>query len=362
MKGLRERLQRRFSPSLFLRRADGLVQVGEGGGAHEWIVARELCAYTVLDAHAIPAGKRRGFADTAVRRWSPFQDPQSHLEWAGDHAMAWAWSKGRVLGDAGVEGRAPVATQPRRLLPESLFRGEPHASGEELLAMDHGIEGRVWREHRLAASEWWPAPPGLGEWNQFLRGAGIAPMASLPVVRETDLSESPWNAHRPRDLGELARRHQGLLAAVALGLGVAVLTTSLVAALALAVSIGQVENQIAAQDEGLQQILAAREQAGRDADAIESLLSLRPRASQLALVAEAGKLLPAGGELLEWRMPDPGTLELDLRLPQADPPALVASWEASPRFEAVTVDMLQDADEIGIRTRVVPVAPAGAAP
>ena len=202
-------------------------------------MARELCAYTVLDAHAIPAGKRRGFADTAVRRWSPFQDPQSHLEWAGDHAMAWAWSKGRVLGDAGVEGRAPVATQPRRLLPESLFRGEPHASGEELLAMDHGIEGRVWREHRLAASEWWPAPPGLGEWNQFLRGAGIAPMASLPVVRETDLSESPWNAHRPRDLGELARRHQGLLAAVALGLGVAVLTTSLVAALALAASSGR---------------------------------------------------------------------------------------------------------------------------
>jgi hypothetical protein len=136
------------------------------------------------------------------------------------------------------------------------------------------------------------------------------------------------------------------------------------------VSIGQVEGEIADQDEGLQRILAAREQAGRDAEAIEALLALRPPASQVELIADVAPLLPpAGGwELREWRMPDPTSLELDLRMPQADQAAIVAGWEASPRFSGVTVDVLQAADEIGIRARIEPIpvavpvaAPAGGA-
>lgn len=350
-------MRRRFSPTRHLRRSDGLDQLEAGGAGHEWIVARELCAYTVVDAAAVPAGKRRDFAATAVRRWSPFADPQSHVAWVGDRAMVWAWSRARVLGAADA---APVQVQPRRLYPESLFRGEPHASGEELVAMDHGVEGRAWRDNVLAASAWWPAPPTLAEWNAFLRGAGLATMADVPQPRETPLAAAPWNARRPRDFGEMATQYRGLLVAGAIGVAVALLTTSLVAALALVVSIGQVEAEIADQDEGLQRILAAREQAGRDAEAIERLLALRPPASQVELAGEVAALLPAGDwQLLEWRMPDPRTLELDLRMPQADPAALVEAWEASPRFSGVTVDLLQAPGEIGIRADVerLPVVP-----
>lgn len=350
-------MKRRFSPTRHLRRSDGLDQVEAGGAGHEWIVARELCAHTVIDASAVPANRRRDFAATAVRRWSPFADPQSHLEWVGDRAMVWAWSRSRVLGDAEA---APVQAQPRRLYPETLFRGEPHASGEELVAMDQGFEGRAWRNHLLAASTWWPAVPALADWNAFLRGAGLPTMAEVPVALEAPLATSPWNARRPRDFGEMANQHRGLLVAGVAGIVVAVLTSSLVAALALAVSIGQVEDEIAAQDESLQRILAAREQAGRDADAISDLLALRPPASQVELIAEAASLLPPGGDwqLLEWRMPDPGKFELDLRMPQADPAALVEAWEAAPRFSGVTVDLLQAPGEIGIRADIdrLPVA------
>lgn len=352
-------MQRRFSPTRHLRRSDGLDLVEAGGGGHEWIVARELCAYTVVDASAVPAGKRRDFAATAVRRWSPFADPQSHVEWVGDRAMVWAWSRARVLGDAEA---APVQAQPRRLFPESLFRGMPHASGEELVAMDHGVEGRVWRGNVLAASAWWAAPPSLPEWNAFLRGAGMPIMAEVPVATATTLATAPWSARRPRDLGEMAAHYRSLLVAAAAGITVAVLAAPLVAAVALAVSIGQVEAEIADQDEGLQRILAAREQAGRDADAIRELLALRPPASQVELVAEVAALLPATGEwqLREWRMADPRTLEIVLRMPEADPAALVQAWEASPRFSAVSVDLLDAPGEIGIRAGIepLPVAPA----
>lgn len=357
-------MQRRFSPTRHLRRSDGLDLVEAGGAGHEWIVARELCAYTVVHASAVPAGKRRDFAATAVRRWSPFADPQSHVEWVGDRAMVWAWSRTRVLGDP---DEAPVQAQPRRLFPESLFRGVPHAAGEELVAMDHGVEGRVWRGNVLAASAWWPAPPSLPEWNAFLRGAGMPTMADVPVATDSVLAAAPWSARRPRDLGEMAAHYRGLLVAVACGIAVAALAAPLAAAVALAVSIGQVEAEIADQDEGLQRILAAREQAGRDADAIRELLALRPPATQVGLVAEVARLLPAGEwQLREWRMSDPRTLELVLRMPQADPAALVEAWEASPRFSAVTVDLLDAPGEIGIRAAIEPLpvvpAPGGATP
>lgn len=355
-------MQRRFSPTLHLRRSDGLQALATGGAGHEWIVARELCAYTVVQASQVPQGRRREFVATAVRRWSPFSDPQSHVEWVGDRAMVWAWSRARVLGDA---DEAPVQSQPRRLWPETLFRGEPHGAGEELVAMDHGFEGRVWRDYGLASSAWWPDIPSRAEWNAFLRGAGLPTMAAVPVPREAALAPAPWSARRPRDLGEMASHYRELLVAGAVGLVVAVLTTSLVAALALLVSIGQVEDEIAAQDEGLQRILAAREQAGRDAEAIESLLALRPPASQVELTADVAPLLPPGGNwtLREWRMPSPDALELDLHMPQADPAAIVEAWEASPRFSGVTVDLLREPDEIGIRARIerIPVA-GGAAP
>src|SRR6476661_3623716 len=112
------RVQRRFSPGLKLRRLDGVAQVRAGTGAGDWIVARGLSAYTVLDGAGVPSGRRKAFALGQARRWAPFPDPSFHTEWIGDRVMVWAWSAGAVLEPARMSGER----LPRRLLPESLFR------------------------------------------------------------------------------------------------------------------------------------------------------------------------------------------------------------------------------------------------
>src|SRR5690606_13042171 len=261
LQALRDRWKRRFSPARFLRRTDGLEPVRDGAAGQEWLLSRELCAFLSLGTGAVPAARRRAYLDTAVRRWSPFADPSFHVEWAGDKAMVWAWSQAQALGDA--------LTPPRRILPESIFRGAPREAAAELLAMDRGVEGRLWRDRLLVASEWWPAPPPLRDWNQFIRGAGMPAVAQVPDVLDAPLVEVPWSAAPRHGMRELATRHRTLLAAAAFGLCVAILAGMLAACLAVLVSTHLVERDFAAQDEGLQRILQARDAAVRDAGEIE---------------------------------------------------------------------------------------------
>lgn len=178
----RPRLGRGFSPSRWLRRAEGLQRITEGGNGQEWILARGLCAYTTLDGAAVPSRKRQNYAQMAIARWAPFPDAQSLVEWVGDRAMVWAWSKSQVLS-AGVDD-APLPV-PRRIVPESLYRGGPQADGQELVAMDQGYEGRVWQQGFLAAARWWSELPDLEDWNQFRRGVGLPPASAAGVDRKS---------------------------------------------------------------------------------------------------------------------------------------------------------------------------------
>src|SRR5690606_36537450 len=59
-------------------------------------------------------------------------------------------------------------------IPETLLRAKPAGDGPRLLAMMRGVEGQVWREGGLRASQWWPAPPDAATWRRFLRAAGLA--------------------------------------------------------------------------------------------------------------------------------------------------------------------------------------------
>lgn len=307
----------------------------------------------------MPAGKRRGYTALAVRRWSPFADPQFHVEWVGQRAMVWAWSTARIL-DFDSVGRVAA---PRRVLPESLYRGEPLVAGEQLVAMDQGFEGRIWRDRLLVACHWWPEIPGQDEWDLFRRGAGLSPEAAAPAVAEPGLAESPWSGPRARGLGEIANRHQSLLQALAIGLAIAVLMVPLAACLHLLAATGAVERRIASQDAGLQKILDARETAERDAAAVDRLLTLRPPASQISLLANVIQLMPRSDwQLLEWRMPDPGTLGLDARMVNPDPRAIVQAWESSGHFAEVTAELGRKPDELTIKAKLLRVMPTAAAP
>ena len=180
----RPRLGRGFSPSRWLRRAEGLQRITEGGNGQEWILARGLCAYTTLDGAAVPSRKRQNYAQMAIARWAPFPDAQSLVEWVGDRAMVWAWSKSQVLS-AGVDD-APLPV-PRRIVPESLYRGGPQADGQELVAMDQGYEGRVWQQGFLAAAMDTPVSVGdlAGEGGAW----GMALLAQYLRVGEGSLAE-----------------------------------------------------------------------------------------------------------------------------------------------------------------------------
>lgn len=347
LRTLRARLRRRFSPGRALRRRTGLLRLGEAA-ASEWLVARELCMFLSVNAAEVPARRRRNYLATTVRRQAPFAEAGFHAEWVGSRAMVWAWAAGGMLDVEGHAGRAP-----RRLLPESLFRGEARNGGSELVAMDEGCEGRVWRDGLLVASQWWPAPPGHRAWSDFLRGAGLALAPDVPMVQDAPLRAQPWTAHRAPAWTDVAARHRGTAMAVASGVLALVLAFPLGGALRLIGQTMRVERAIAAEAPGVQKILDAREQADAHLRAIDALLALRPPATQIQLLDAVGRAMPQPEwALLEWRMGDAGSLEVVARMPNADPKALVQAWESSGRFRDVAVDIGRARDEVSIRATI----------
>ncbi len=350
------RLRRGFSPSRGLRNAEGLRSLTEGGSGQEWVLARGLCAYTTLDGASVPARKRRGFADMAVARWAPFANPQSYVEWIGDRAMVWAWSRDQIL-DAGQDAAPLVA--PRRVLPESLYRGQPQRDGEELVVMDSGCEGRVWQEGLLAATRWWALPPALAEWNEFRRGAGLQSAHQVPEALPYPLAERPWSAPQLRGLGEVMGQQRQLLLALVTGVAAAAVSTLLVAGIALKVSIWQVDRDIQAQEQALEKIIDARERALAGQALIEKTLALRPPAGQVQLLSAVSRVMRGPWQLVEWKMEDADNVQLTAIMPTADPSAIVTAWEASGQFTDVTAEMGAQSNQVIVNARVLRSMPRG---
>lgn len=332
-----------------LRRSDGLTRLQEGGVSQEWILARRFCAFTLLDASAIPFVRRKAYADIAVQRWSPFADTRHHIDWLGAQAMVWAWSHSQVL----EIGDGEVAAPPRRVLPETLYRGIPQAGAALLIAMDEGVEGRVWRDHALIACQWWPGVPTLGEWNGFRRGAGLAASHAMPVVESSPMLYLPWTRQRVAGFTDLAGRHRKVLQCVAAGVVVALLAMPLAASIRLAAKTAMLQRVIDKEAVRVGETLAAREAAERDVAAIEKLLKLRPPRRQLQLMAAViGAIAGDNWKLLEWRMADSRSLEVVLQMDSPDPTALVRGWEATKVFRNVAVDLGRSGNEVTIRADI----------
>lgn len=285
----------------------------------------------------------------AVSRWSPFADVQSHVEWVGDRAMVWAWSRSRIMDGEGIESGPP----PRRVWPESLFRGKPRIDGEELVGLDEGFEGRVWRDGVMTASNWWPLVPAPDEWNEFRRGAGLPPETAPPLPMEAPLGERAWTTPKAIGVGEAVGRYGGYGALLAVGLGTAVVSTLLVGILALKVSIWQLEGDIAEREQSLERIIDARDRALKARSAIDARLALRPPAGQIELLALVSGLMRGSWQVVEWKAPDAQTLELTARMANPDPRAIVSAWEASKRFSGVTAEIGRLPDSVVIKARVL---------
>lgn len=286
----------------------------------------------------------------AVARWAPFANPQSHVEWMGDRAMVWAWSRDQIL-DAGQDAEQLLA--PRRVLPESLYRGQPQREGEELVAMDTGCEGRVWRGGILVATRWWPQPPALADWNNFRRGAGLQPAQQVPETLPYPLAERPWSAPQLRGFGEVVGQQRRLLVLVVTGLAAAAIGTLLVAVISLKVSIWQVDRDIQDREQALEKIIVARDRALAGQVAIDNTLAMRPPAGQVQLLSTVSTLMRGPWQLVEWKMPDADNLQLTANMPTADPSAIVTAWEASGQFRDVTAEMGAQPNQVVVKARVM---------
>lgn len=312
-------------------------------------MARGRCAYTVLDGSAVPAAKRRAFVAMAVNRWAPFSEPQAHVQWLGDSAMVWAWSR----GDADAVLDADGGEAPRQILPESLFVGRSLADDTALVALDEGFEGRVWRRNLLVASAWWPAAPTLAQWNLFLRGAGRVPVAELPLPEAAGFADAPWQLAQGASIHDMWGRYRGLALRVAVAVVLAVLCYPLAGIMRLAMAQAGIERRIASQDDTVQAILNARDSAERDLQAAQALLALRPPQSQITLFAHASAAIPGNAwTISEWRMPNRDTLEVLLTMPRPDPRALVLAFEGSGHFADVTAELGRTPDAVIIRARI----------
>src|SRR5690606_21704631 len=122
--------------------------------------------------------------------------PDFGLAWTGPgHAAVWYWSHARIAG-------LLAGGKPRRIefVPEALYVGAAREDGAELLALAHGVEGRVWRQGRLVASRWWPAQPDPGAWRTFLRSAGAATAADdpMPAPLSAPIAVRRWSADARR--------------------------------------------------------------------------------------------------------------------------------------------------------------------
>ena len=357
------RFLRRFSPTLARLDADGIHPLPcDGSGPLRLLVARELCLFLHVDASVVPARERTGFVMLAVRRAAPFDDPELDIVWFGSHAAIWYWSAARARELAGpLPARA-------RIHAEAAHRGEVSVEdGVELLdlsqptslddAASNGIEARLWRNGHLAACRWWPGIPSESAWRVFLRGTGMPSTLHQPEPVHAQLHGRPLGGNNTQ-LDTLSGQLHAQWPLLAAGLGclVAAAFCWQLAGIAHAhVENSKVKNRIGQLEKRLDSVITARNTADEASATAESLLRLRPPASQTRLLAEIVKITPPGDwSVMLWQQPGPETLEVTLKGNGLDATAIVNAWEQSPFLQDVTPATSNRPDELMIRARLSP--------
>ena len=342
------RLRHRFSPRRVRLGHDGIQPLSSGeSGALVCLVGRELCLFLEVNAEKVPAKQRAAFVATSVRRNAPFPDPDFGLSWEGGHASIWYWSRARIQG---LLGNPPSRV---KYFAEALFIDRAHDDHVQLLALEAGVEGRVWKQGRLIASRWWPQAPEKSVWFSFLRGAGTAvdATAGVPMAESTAIAPVQWNTSNTNqklllpELGPYLPRlilAFGIVVTVALGWQIG----SIIRA-----KIDSWRAHAAAQDmdDTLRSILDARSNTDTYRAEIDQLLGLRQSVPQNQLLAEYSRLATGKDwQIKLWRQPAPDRLEVTLAMSNPDPELLVSSWEASPLFKDVSTQLSRQQNEVAI--------------
>lgn len=324
MTTLQKRPTALFLPSRSLVR-DGGAAPTPGGllGGREWVVPRGECQYRQHDFSQLPARRRRAAARLAVPRFEPAPGAKVHIAWQEGIAHYWIW----MPGDEGND-----QVDYRRWLPESRLYAPPLDSGARLLRVSQGVEGQIWHEGRLQASQWWPKPPDLQVWQRFLRagGLGLIDVIAVPEPQHVNWSDTPWGGSESRFSFDavLAERLAWWSIAFVLLFAAGWQLTALLRWNA-AVESGTLRLEQARKKAG--PLLDARERAESAAGQIEGMLDLRQTASSdYRLMLDVFSLLPEGTQITSWSR-EPGKLRLTVTSSETDPrkfilPFIQAAW------------------------------------
>ena len=311
-----------------------------------------------LDASKVPAKQRKAFASLAVRRAAPFPDPELDIAWSpAGVATIWYWSRARVDAlTAGEPGRR------KRFAAEALYAGQPMPHGVELLQLDACVEARAWKEGRLVASRCWPQPPAPGQWQEFLRGAGLAghDAPPLPEADMVTLANTAWSRQAASSGAlQLSGLDQYLPKVVFAGAALLLLAAGLeLGSIARAqADIWRAQAAATRLDAPLKRILDARDAADQASTDITHLLSLRNPRPTTSLMAEVTRLLPGSDwQVRRWNQPTPDMVEIDLVAPGSNPEQLVSTFEDSPMFRNVTTEL---GDDNGLIIKATITPPSG---
>jgi hypothetical protein len=277
------------------------------------VVPRAELHYRRLDFTALPERRRAAAARLALLR----DDGASALQriaWHRAIAHVWSWTPG---GDATARDRAGW-------VPESLVRARPASDGPILVATLDGVEGQVWRDGDLVASQWWPAVPSQQAWHRFLRSAALAPAAAVDVPVPAQLGWSaPWarlrGAAGGADVVE-ATAWRVALAGIAAALGWQVMAHEHERAAH--------EDLVARMDALRAQatpLLDARERADAAVTEIERLRGLQRASSDYSLMPAVTIPLGEGARLLAWsRQGD--VLKAKVAVKDLDPRVVVGAY------------------------------------
>lgn len=317
---LRGRVRQRLNqPRLsHVHTLDGVQLASEATRRH--VLARALCRFRLVDFSTLPRAEQFDFVQVQLAAWQPFARTDWTLVLGESCAMVWAWDTEALEQRCAAAG---LAAQRLTIIPEPLLQAPAQHDGARLQTCVQGWEAQVWRAGQLRASHWWTQPPDEGQWLNFLRGAGAAPV-DLPFAAasvEVQLVQArPWGQLRSE---ASLRAGQGLrwqagLAIVLLLVGWASLY-ELRALWQVQARTQALEQQKAQLQEQIAPLLQAREEVLRSMAQQQQLLLQVNQPTALAVLTHVARVLAADPAMaatvvreLQWGN---GQLRLALQVP-----------------------------------------------
>ncbi|MBB4212083.1 hypothetical protein EV659_10857 [Rhodothalassium salexigens DSM 2132] len=288
--------RRFFRPSVSALIGDGRLDLVEAGG---WfgrrlvVLPRARCQFQF-----IPGDHRSARARQALRLKlhyrAPFETLGLHMAPDASGTAVWTWDQAAVDAALGRAGEGEGDATGADLIPESaLMASGRDATGARLVRCLDGVEGQVWRDGALRVSRWWRALPTPGDWQAFLKAAGVGFEAGQPVPPP----ETPaWRAQPIVD-GPVRDWAPALVRARALSLAAIVLAAPVTYQSVqwghAAWRAAEAERALAARREAARPLLAARRDSLAALRAIETQAALGDEALLVRSLLEAVQALDA---------------------------------------------------------------------